>query len=163
MDAILEISNLEAGKTHVINDCWRLNDIVDKLQAVYTWSAYQKGLSFEIEEKDICLWTDRSKLYQILSNILANAVKFTDQGSITFAIYRKENVVEFVVKDTGIGIAANRYHCRSNLLPNLPLFPPKDIREPDWDSIYHRGWLDCWAVNSITVSSTVGGREARSP
>ena len=48
--------------------------------------------------------TDRTKLYQIISNLLTNAQKFTSNGIIEFGYRTKENEIEFFVKDSGIGI-----------------------------------------------------------
>ncbi|MBE9467398.1 MAG: hybrid sensor histidine kinase/response regulator, partial [Bacteroidetes bacterium] len=48
--------------------------------------------------------TDSDKLYGILSNLVKNAIKYTDQGKIVFGYKKKDRFLEFYIKDTGIGI-----------------------------------------------------------
>jgi CheY-like chemotaxis protein/anti-sigma regulatory factor (Ser/Thr protein kinase) len=52
--------------------------------------------------------TDEEKIYAILTNLIKNAIKFTDKGSVEFGCEKKGAVLEFYVKDTGIGIPRNR-------------------------------------------------------
>jgi signal transduction histidine kinase len=62
-------------------------------------------LKMPSEIRDMELYTDRMRLYQIISNLLDNALKFTESGSIEFGIEKREsNTLYFYVKDTGIGI-----------------------------------------------------------
>ena len=59
----------------------------------------------ELSSKDTFIKTDREKLYAILTNLIKNAIKFTNDGSIEFGCERKGNYLEFFVKDTGLGIS----------------------------------------------------------
>lgn len=60
----------------------------------------------EFEPEDFILQADAAKIKQILYNLLSNAVKFTGQGGeISIRVYKRDAVAEFIVLDTGIGIA----------------------------------------------------------
>ena len=58
----------------------------------------------ELDSKESEIYTDKAKINQILSNLLSNALKFTHSGNIEFGYIKKENFLEFYVRDSGIGI-----------------------------------------------------------
>jgi CheY-like chemotaxis protein len=61
-----------------------------------------------ITSEPIIIKTDNTKLNSIFTNLINNAIKFTDKGKISVGCTKKENYLEFYVKDSGIGIPANR-------------------------------------------------------
>ncbi|MDX9811141.1 MAG: ATP-binding protein, partial [Bacteroidales bacterium] len=67
------------------------------------------GLKPGLSDDDAVIMTDSTKLIQILSNLISNARKFTKHGSIDFGYVRKNNFLEFFVKDTGIGISPEHH------------------------------------------------------
>jgi two-component system sensor histidine kinase/response regulator len=92
-----------------------------------------KGLRFKIEQgQDIPRYIsiDENKLRQVLINLLGNAVKFTDQGTITLRVERKtaapENTIRFEIEDTGVGIA--RKHLGKILAPFIQVGRAEDQR-----------------------------------
>jgi PAS domain S-box-containing protein len=109
---IVDISKIDSGIVDVkIEDV----DINKQLEYVYTFFkpvAEEKEieLSFKtvLQNKKAVIKTDKEKLIAILSNLVKNAVKYTDKGSIDFGYAAKENFIEFFVKDTGIGIPKDR-------------------------------------------------------
>ena len=114
---IVDISKIEAGlmEVHITE-----TDINEQTSFIYTFFKYQakdKGLSFAFNNGFVSnraiIKTDSEKLYAILTNLVKNAIKFTDEGSIEFGYKLIENQqhapqIEFYVKDTGIGIPADR-------------------------------------------------------
>lgn len=70
----------------------------------------QFGVKLILDEVDPELWitTDWDRLGQIISNLLDNAIKFTQKGEIHYGYEYKDNTIQFYVKDTGIGISANK-------------------------------------------------------
>jgi PAS domain S-box-containing protein len=111
---VLDLTKIEAGE--LIVDCaafspGRLLRAVSDLVAI---EARAKGISFEIdigEDLPHALLGDATRLTQILTNLLANAVKFTHRGSVTLRVRRLEDIpggatLSFEVLDTGIGISA---------------------------------------------------------
>ncbi|MHB1107988.1 MAG: PAS domain S-box protein, partial [Lutibacter sp.] len=108
---ILDISKIEAGLEILDLESVNLNKLLDELGTFY------KPISQENNIKLICekglenfkssVETDKTKLNQVLTNLLSNAFKFTDTGSITFGYQLVENNLQFYVKDTGIGVEAD--------------------------------------------------------
>ena len=109
---ILELSKIEAGKLqleHMEFDC---SDVLDKVASLFRERVQNKGLTFQIEVPDIphrCIG-DPTRLTQMLLNYLSNAVKFTEQGSITLRAAAVEEtdtdlLMRFEVQDTGKGVS----------------------------------------------------------
>lgn len=111
---IIDISKIEAGVMEVNLSEVTLRDQFEFINNFFQSEATAKGLRFTVnqlqESQSIMLKTDREKLYAILTNLVKNAIKFTAQGGVEVGCEPKGSVVEFYVKDTGIGIAANRQH-----------------------------------------------------
>lgn len=109
---VLDYSKIEAGKIEVKKDELNLKVVCENLYQLHKKEASRKGLNFnfELDEKiPEHLIGDELKNVQILNNLLHNAIKFTDKGTITLEVNllkQKGNnvIVEFVVQDTGIGI-----------------------------------------------------------
>jgi len=105
---ILDFSKIEAGKLEIEDIDFELPRLIYDFHQSFIYRTQEKGLAFDIvldEELDTFVVGDPSRIRQILTNICGNAVKFTDQGSITLKVSRaKGNLVLFEVEDTGIGI-----------------------------------------------------------
>ena len=112
---IVDISNIEANLIKTVKNEVDINSMVKSLCNQFFPKSYEKriDLSFEsgLKEIDSLIMTDRTKLTQILSNLINNALKFTDKGSVDLTFRLKDNFLEFSVADTGIGIPA-QYHAR---------------------------------------------------
>ncbi len=106
---ILDISKVEAGKLEVHPELTILTRLVDGMKNLFLPLAMEKSLQFSVELADdlpASLFSDRQRLEQILKNLLANAFKFTEKGSVTLRVEpRGDDLLAFAVRDTGIGIA----------------------------------------------------------
>lgn len=115
---IIDISKVEAGEMETTISKINLNNELDELFSFYAPEANSKGLSLFIEPslltEELAVLTDGHKLHGILTNLIKNAIKYTETGSITFGYSLKNNFIEFFVKDTGIGIPKNRIHAIFN-------------------------------------------------
>jgi PAS domain S-box-containing protein len=115
---IVEISKIEAGLVMISNKEIDLNEAVNELAWFFLPEAEKKGLELSIEmllpEAKKHLPTDRGKLDSIITNLIKNAVKYTDSGTIKVGCRQKGSEVEFYVKDTGIGIPAHRHEAVFN-------------------------------------------------
>ncbi|HZF69192.1 MAG TPA: response regulator, partial [Gemmatirosa sp.] len=122
---VLDLSKVEAGKMEVAPGEVRLDAVREFAERTFGPLAEQKGLSFGVEVlpgTPEALVSDGQRLNQVLKNLLANAVKFTSQGSVTLTIRRAEKgrrfanrildsaegVLAFAVSDTGIGIPKDK-------------------------------------------------------
>ena len=108
---ILDISKIEAGKLSLNPTNFHLGSIFDHIQSLLARQANSKGLTIEIDQTDAptWLWGDPIRLRQALLNLANNALKFTEQGTITLRTGRVEEfgdemLIRFEVQDTGIGI-----------------------------------------------------------
>ncbi len=118
---ILDFSKIEACMIVVGEESFDLYRLLDTLEGMFQIKAEQKKLIFEIQvDPDLPAFikTDESKLRSCLINLLGNAIKFTENGSVTLRVrWSRENqpfpdsladckLLEFEVEDTGVGIAA---------------------------------------------------------
>ncbi len=109
---IVDISKIEAGLMNVII---KETDINVKIEFIYTFfkpQVEEKGMQLLLintsPKKEVIIRTDSEKVYSILTNLVKNAIKFSEKGSIELGYGRKGNDIEFFVKDTGIGIPTDR-------------------------------------------------------
>ena len=109
IESLLSYFAIESAKTDIVNKPFNLKNIADTLTATYSIEASQNGLQYEVNEcENHALMGDESKLVQIGSNLLANAIKFTDNGgNVRLNVNWEDGVLTMEVSDTGIGIAEN--------------------------------------------------------
>src|SRR6185369_5493366 len=106
---ILDLSKIEARKIDLNRSHVAIGDLVDKLAQTFEPIAEQKNIFFRViraGDLPATLDTDAQRLSQILKNLLSNALKFTERGEVALEIASRDDTVEFAVRDTGIGIAA---------------------------------------------------------
>jgi len=103
---LLDLSRLASGKMDVLMERTSIIDVLKDISSVATPLALEKGLSFtmDLPEKLPPLMTDRAKLLQILTNLVSNAIKFTEKGSVTVRAKASDTTMSISVEDTGIGI-----------------------------------------------------------
>ena len=109
IDEILDLSKIEAGKMELEFLDVSTKEITDNLWNLFSHVAKEKNIKFEIiaNEAPIVIKTDKMRLEQILKNLISNAIKFTDKGSVSLEIKVNtddDKIICFIVKDTGIGI-----------------------------------------------------------
>lgn len=113
LNDILDISKMEAGKLRMESTSFNLDVLTGNLYHMFSVGAENKHLNFELETaSDVpkLLVGDAMRLQQILANLLGNAIKFTEKGTVSLIIglKRKEEsqaLISFRVTDTGIGIS----------------------------------------------------------
>jgi PAS domain S-box-containing protein len=108
---ILDLSKIEAGKLEIIKESFALNEMVAYLRRVFSPQAERKNLNFTLQIDEAVpehLYTDKQRLTQILSNLLTNAIKFTDSGTVGLVVSKTENDIVFNITDTGLGIPADK-------------------------------------------------------
>ena len=115
VDDVLDMSKLESGEVHLVENAFRLDELMDQCREIIAPQAEERGLTFvvenEVESKDCALLTSTTHLRQILTNLLSNAVKYNrENGSITakaelYGADEETVTVRFTVADTGRGIS----------------------------------------------------------
>ncbi len=106
---LMDISKIEAGQMDTLVSEIKINNQIDYLQSFFQSEAEKKGLNLFCEkglpDVEATIYSDREKLFAILTNLIKNAIKYTEKGSVTFGYIKKNRSFEFFVKDTGIGIS----------------------------------------------------------
>ncbi len=108
IDDILDLSKVEAGKITFEHSVFNLNDFFNDFDAVMFLKTSEKGIQFQfnvhgpIPEEVI---GDPLRFKQILSNVVGNAVKFTNKGHVTTDVQFSDSIFTITVTDTGVGIA----------------------------------------------------------
>lgn len=108
MDDILTISSIETKQERVNISSVCINDIIVELLSIFKIQATNKNISLyarqHLNDKQSEVFTDKTKVTQIMTNFLTNAIKFTHSGHIEFGYSLVDSRLEFFVRDTGIGI-----------------------------------------------------------
>ena len=107
---IIELSKIEAGELPVLKTRVNINETLVYYKDFFQPEAQLKGIELKLvlNNKDVYSNTDLNKLESILSNLIKNALKFTDAGYIEIGFACAEKFMNFYVKDTGRGIPKNR-------------------------------------------------------
>jgi PAS domain S-box-containing protein len=104
---VLDISKMEAGKIEWKKEALSVGEIIERAATATSALFEQKGLRLvkDIEDGLPEITGDRDRLIQVIINLISNAVKFTDKGTITVTAKRMNNEIIVSVIDTGVGIA----------------------------------------------------------
>jgi signal transduction histidine kinase/CheY-like chemotaxis protein len=113
---ILDFSKIEAGKIDIERISFELDKVLQRVINIASVKVEEQGIEFVMEkEPDMpsMFFGDPARIEQILTNLISNAVKFTEKGSVSLSVHvvsRSENTfhVEFCIKDTGIGIPSEQ-------------------------------------------------------
>ena len=110
LNDILDFSKIESGMMDVEITGFDLRQLIDELNSLFSISAKKKGirLKFLVDTQLKYIESDSTRLKQILSNLISNAIKFTSIGSVSVSVELEANKINFTVSDTGDGIAKDR-------------------------------------------------------
>ena len=132
VNGILDISKLEANKMEIVNVDYSPNELVESIMKLMNIRIGEKDLALNLHISKTLPKTlngDKEKIRQIITNLLTNAIKYTEKGSVDFTInyslVRDKCNFEFIVKDTGRGM-------KEEMLPTL--FTKFNRLEEDKDS-----------------------------
>jgi PAS domain S-box-containing protein len=110
LNDILDLSRIEAGRLEIERQPFDLHHALLSIAELWTPTARAKGLAFDcVFARDLpkMVEGDETRVRQIASNLVSNAVKFTTQGSVTLSAAREGETIVLSVRDTGCGIAAD--------------------------------------------------------
>jgi len=111
LNEVLDTAKLEKGAVELELTDFDLLGVIDELASTLGANARAKGLHVNIDydpSLPTCLHGDELRIRQVLTNLLDNAIKFTAAGSVTLRAELQGDALRFLVRDTGIGIAADR-------------------------------------------------------
>lgn len=103
---VLDLAKIEAGRVELHMNEYSVEEVLDALQATAHPLAEAKGLELRvsIDERIGHCYGDSKRIFQVLLNVVGNAIKFTRDGGVEIAVAAKENEVHYTVKDLGVGI-----------------------------------------------------------
>ncbi|RMG71319.1 MAG: PAS domain S-box protein [Nitrospirae bacterium] len=103
---LIQLSSIESGAIRIEKREIGLKDFLKEVTEEFRKAAEQKGLamSMSLEDEQEVIRADPLRLKQILSNLIDNAIKFTEKGSVVVGAFREDSLLILFVQDTGIGI-----------------------------------------------------------
>lgn len=110
IDDILDFSKIEAGKLDIEIIPFKLQDVLDKMTSLFSLKAREKSIDFIVKsdiDSEQVLMGDPVRLSQVLTNLISNAIKFTDSGKVMVKVYFKGGL-NIEVIDTGKGISSDK-------------------------------------------------------
>ncbi|HSC12202.1 MAG TPA: ATP-binding protein [Rhodanobacteraceae bacterium] len=108
-NSLLDISRLDAGTLQATSRAFPLDRLFAQLAAEYSDASVQKGLRLRVRSPSAIVVSDELLLHRILTNLMANAIRYTPSGSVLLACRRRGEMVQIEVRDSGIGIAQDKH------------------------------------------------------
>lgn len=116
IDDIIDFAKIESGEVKIKKTACSLQKIMKELYSFFEKehlaneeSDISLILNMPDTDDDLVILTDHNRLRQILSNLLSNAIKFTNKGKVEFGYSTDQNIINFYVSDTGIGIPKDKH------------------------------------------------------
>jgi signal transduction histidine kinase/ActR/RegA family two-component response regulator len=105
LDAMLDISRLDAGTIEVNRRPVALQRLFEALNSLFSAQAGEKGLELRVRPSPLWVDTDVDLLQRMLTNLVANALKYTHEGGVLVVARQRQGAVWIEVRDTGLGMA----------------------------------------------------------
>ncbi len=108
---VLDMAKIEAGRMNLSPEPFRIHDLLEEVTSITSTLASEKNLALFIEadsEREAEVFADRTRLCQVMLNLVNNAMKFTEQGKISLRAERRDGLVAIAVRDTGMGIPPDK-------------------------------------------------------
>jgi signal transduction histidine kinase/CheY-like chemotaxis protein len=114
---ILDYNKIDAKKVELENTAFDITSLINKVAIFFNQQAIDKGIKLDVDTESTAKLTvtgDALRLRQILNNLISNAIKFTNKGTVSILVKKIEDnnngrvKINFAVSDTGIGIAGNK-------------------------------------------------------
>jgi CheY-like chemotaxis protein/anti-sigma regulatory factor (Ser/Thr protein kinase) len=106
LGALLNIGQLDAGQIKPRITTFQLSALLERLDVEFKHQAREKGLDFRVVPTRYAVVSDRALLERVVSNLVANAIRYTERGSILIGCRRANGRVRLEVRDSGVGISA---------------------------------------------------------
>jgi two-component sensor histidine kinase/GGDEF domain-containing protein len=109
INSLLDISKIESGRIELKKGNVDMGVLIKNVVSMFEPKAKEKGLELRVifpKDLGMNLYVDEDRITQVFTNLISNAIKFTEKGVVSVSLTENENEVEFIVSDTGVGIAA---------------------------------------------------------
>lgn len=108
LSSLLDISKLDANIVQANIEHVALRPLLQQLDAEYAPQAQSKGLDWQIDDTALFVYSDQALLEVMLRNLISNAIRYTQRGSIKVRCWQQDDRVSIAITDTGIGIPAEQ-------------------------------------------------------
>ena len=159
IDDILDFTKLESGHLRIKKAPFSLSGLLGTLSTIFDIQAKGKGLIFQLSSGDDVpdrVLGDAARLRQLLINLIGNAIKFTDKGSVKLSVSllveNSEPLIRFEVIDTGIGIAEAK---QAGIFIRLTCRPLEPMAEQVSASPYAESLLSLWEARCLFAALRV--------
>jgi signal transduction histidine kinase/HAMP domain-containing protein len=109
---VLDMAKIEAGRMNLVPEKFVVQEVLDEVVGITSTLASEKSLALFVEkdsDPEVKVFADRTRLRQVMINLVNNAIKFTEKGKISIrAMQQKDEKILIAVKDTGIGIPPDK-------------------------------------------------------
>ncbi len=108
VEDLLNVSRIESGKMNYNFKEVNIYDIVSGLEDTFMLMAKKRGIEFKINkssDEKINVFVDSFKIKEVISNLIDNAIKYTEKGFVNVTIEHNDDIVKIIVKDSGIGMS----------------------------------------------------------
>ncbi len=108
---VLDMAKIEAGRMNLSPETFRFHEILEEVTSITAPLASEKSLSLFIEsdsDQEVEIFADRTRIRQVMLNLVNNALKFTEKGKISMRTTRTQEGILVTVRDTGIGIPSDK-------------------------------------------------------
>ncbi len=109
VEDLLNITRIESGRLEYhLEDGVQVDDIVDELKDMFILRTQEKGLEFVVKsmnKKATPIKADKAKLREVISNVIDNAIKYTNEGFVYVSIEENKRSIRVIVEDSGVGIS----------------------------------------------------------
>ncbi|MCC5993967.1 MAG: PAS domain S-box protein [Rhodobacteraceae bacterium] len=109
LNDILDLARVESGKLALEHKPFELSDLIERLAALHGPNARAKGIAFDVLQSAMsgnARLGDETRVMQVLHNLIGNAVKFTEHGTVTLEVHANDLAqLRFIIRDTGIGMS----------------------------------------------------------
>ncbi len=144
---LLDLSKAEAGRLTLEKESFSLKDAYTAIEPILKQQAEVKGLFLRFQGDGAVVFADQQRISQVITNLVGNAIKFTEHGGVTVRISEVENEIRVSVTDTGIGISEE----------DLPIIFEK-FRQADGSSSHQGGGTGLGLAISKNIVEMHGGK-----
>ena len=150
IEGLLDISKIESGRLDIRRNKVNIRELFEQVVSLFRLQAEEKNLAFiyqltsPLPERVI---TDEQRLRQILINLLSNAIKYTQEGYVKLQVKYRNQVAEFSVEDSGVGIDESDREIILNPLSASAAPVCRALPALAWALRLRVYWWILWAVN----------------
>ena len=160
---ILDFSKIEAGRMELVKSRYRLSTLLNDVSNMISYKAKEKGLEFTLETEEELpdnLFGDAGRVREVITNILNNAVKYTEQGYVRMKVHARDLIgctirLVFTVEDSGIGIRQEDMNRLFTKFERLDMERNSTVEGSGLGLVITRRLLDMMA-GTISVESEYG-------